>query len=65
MTRYELHLIASTPDDAPDATARLLGTYDTEAEAIAAGRDYLREHPEAWLQTCEPYGQGRDVEPRA
>lgn len=61
---YELHLIASTePHDNPDATARLLGTYETEDDAYRAGQRYLREHPGAWVQT-QPDDQsenGQDV----
>lgn len=63
---FELHLIASQPGpsgyhDNPDATARLLGVFDTHFFAHEAGRRFLREHPAAWLQVCEPGGQGEDV----
>jgi hypothetical protein len=64
MTRYELHLIASERDAGnPDSTAKLLGSYDSEDEAIAAGRLYLREHPHAWLQTQDEHQRtpGLDV----
>ena len=66
-TPYELHLIASCPGPSgrhgdPDKTARLLGTYESEDEAVAAGRRYLRDHPDAWIQVCEPGAQGKDVE---
>lgn len=48
---YELHLIASsTPHVNPDETACVLDSFATDAEAHAAGRRYLREHPDAWLQ---------------
>jgi hypothetical protein len=52
---YELHLIASKPSHGdrhvnPDATARLIDSFDTKSEARAAGKRYLRENPEAWVQ---------------
>lgn len=61
----QLHLIASAPSHGdrhvdPDTTARLLGEHETRAAALDAGRDYLREHPTAWLQVDD--GQGGDVE---
>ena len=60
-----LHLIASTPSDGdrhvnPDATAKILGTYEDAFEARSAGRAYLRQRPAAWLQIDD--GQGGAVE---
>jgi hypothetical protein len=52
---YILHLVATRPshgDTHQDPVdPRPLGTYDTESDAYVAGLAYLREHPEAWLQT--------------
>ncbi len=68
--QYDLHLIAVRPSSGKrhvnPVKPRLLGTYDTEAEAQEAGRTYLRTHPDAWLQT-QPADQsegGKDVEAR-
>lgn len=64
---HELHLIASAPSHGeryadPDATAKLLGTHETREAAHRAGRIYLSEHPAAWLQVCEPGGQGEEIQ---
>ena len=65
---YGLHVIATHPSDhglhMNPVNPRRLGTYATEGEAQAAGRVYLRSHPDAWLQTQddEQRETGRDVE---
>lgn len=62
MASVELHLIAERPSHGDrhgdPVNPRLLGSYDTQDEARAAGRRYLRQHPEAWLQTCGANGEG-------
>jgi hypothetical protein len=66
--RYVLHLVAAHPshgDTHQDPVdSRELGTYDTETAAYEAGLAYLRDHPEAWLQTqdSDERSPGRDVE---
>lgn len=52
---FTLHLVASEPGIGgqhlyPDSSAHDLGEYEAKEEAIAIGRAYLSEHPEAWLQ---------------
>lgn len=62
-TQTELHLIASAGHHGdPDDTARCLGVYASERDAIRAGVGYLLDvDPGAWVQVCATYGQGRDV----
>lgn len=69
-TNYVLHLIASAPSHGdrhvnPDSTARELGRYESFESADAAGKTYLREHPDAWLQiqSDEAGGSIDDVTP--
>lgn len=62
----QLHLIASQPSHGdrhvdPDATARMLSEHEDRDSARAAGRDYLADHPTAWLQT-DGEGGIEDVE---
>lgn len=64
---WELHLVASEPSNGdrhcdPDSTARRLGVYPTRDEAFIAGRAYRSDHPAAWLQVCQPGGEGEDVD---
>jgi hypothetical protein len=66
---FSLHLIASEPSNGdshvnPDATACELGQYETREAARHAGREYMRNHPRAWVQVQDVANRenGEDVE---